>query len=151
METSQTPTNWEWASKCSMAMSQNTAVLCLVTQSDSLWPSGLQSARLLSPWGFPRQGYWSGYPCPPPGDLPNPGTGPRSPTFQADSLPSEPSGKPHRILSSLKKEWSIDSCYNMDKSWRTCAKGKESDTKVHKSCDTIYMDVQNREIHRDKK
>ena len=23
--------------------------------------------------GFPRQEYWSGLPCPPPGDLPNPG------------------------------------------------------------------------------
>ena len=29
-----------------------------------------------------------------PGDLPNPGTEPRSPTLQADSLPSEPPGKP---------------------------------------------------------
>ena len=33
-------------------------------------------------------------PCPPPGDLPNPGVEPRSPTLQADSLPFEPSGKP---------------------------------------------------------
>ena len=29
-------------------------------------------------------------PCPPPEDLPNPGIEPRSPTLQADSLPSEP-------------------------------------------------------------
>ena len=28
--------------------------------------------------GFSRQEYWSGSPCPPPGDLPNPGTEPRS-------------------------------------------------------------------------
>ena len=28
--------------------------------------------RLLCPWGFSRQEYWSGLPCPPPGDLPNP-------------------------------------------------------------------------------
>ena len=33
-------------------------------------------------------------PCPPPGDLPNPGTKARSPTLQADSLPSEAPGKP---------------------------------------------------------
>ena len=33
-------------------------------------------------------------PCPPPGDLPNPGIKPRSPTLQADSLPSELQGKP---------------------------------------------------------
>ena len=35
-----------------------------------------------------------GLPCPPPGDLPNPGIEPRSPTLQADSLLSEPPGKP---------------------------------------------------------
>ena len=33
-------------------------------------------------------------PCPPPGDLPNPGIEPRSPALQADSLSSEPPGKP---------------------------------------------------------
>ena len=33
-------------------------------------------------------------PSPPPGDLPNPGIEPRSPALQADSLLSEPSGKP---------------------------------------------------------
>ena len=32
------------------------------------------------------------------GDLPNPGIEPRSPTLQADSLPSEPPGKPHPII-----------------------------------------------------
>ena len=32
--------------------------------------------------------------CPLPGDLPNPGIKPRSPTLQADSLPFEPPGKP---------------------------------------------------------
>ena len=36
----------------------------------------------------------NGLPCPPLGDLPNPGIEPRSPTLQADSLPSEPPGKP---------------------------------------------------------
>ena len=35
--------------------------------------------------GFSRQEYWSGLPFPPPGDLPNPGIEPRSPTLQADS------------------------------------------------------------------
>ena len=44
--------------------------------------------------GFSRQVYWSGLPCPPPGDLPNPGIEPRSSTLQADSLPSRPPGKP---------------------------------------------------------
>ena len=44
--------------------------------------------------GFSRQEYWSGLPCPPPGDLPNPGMEPRSPALQVDSLPAEPQGKP---------------------------------------------------------
>ena len=44
--------------------------------------------------GFSRPEYWSGLPCPPPGDLPNPGTEPGSPALQADPLPSEPLGKP---------------------------------------------------------
>ena len=37
--------------------------------------------------GFSRQGYWSGLPFPPPGDLPNPGIKHMSPALQADSLP----------------------------------------------------------------
>ena len=42
---------------------------------------------------FPRQDYWSGLPCPSPGDLPDPCTEPGSPAQQADSLASEPPGK----------------------------------------------------------
>ena len=38
---------------------------------------------------FSRQEYWSGLPFPSPGDLPDPGIEPRSPAWQADSLPSE--------------------------------------------------------------
>ena len=37
---------------------------------------------------------WSGLLCPPPGDLPNPGIEPRCPALQADSMLSEPTGKP---------------------------------------------------------
>ena len=44
--------------------------------------------------GFSRQQYWSGLPCPPPADLLSSGIKPRSPTLQADSLLSEPPGKP---------------------------------------------------------
>ena len=42
---------------------------------------------------FSRQEYWSGFPFPPPGDLPNPGIKPGSPALQ-DSLLSESPGKP---------------------------------------------------------
>ena len=44
--------------------------------------------------GFCRQEYWSRLPFPSPGDLPDPGIEPGSPTSQADALPSEPPGKP---------------------------------------------------------
>jgi len=44
--------------------------------------------------GCSRQEYWSGLPCPHSQDLPNPGVKLRSSTLQADSLPSEPPGKP---------------------------------------------------------
>ena len=39
--------------------------------------------------GFRRQEYWSGWPLPPPGDLPDPGIEPGSPALQADSLLTE--------------------------------------------------------------
>ena len=44
--------------------------------------------------GFSRQECWSGLLFPSPGDLPDPGNEPRSPTLRADALPSEPPGKP---------------------------------------------------------
>ena len=43
--------------------------------------------------GFPRQEYWSWLPFPSPGNLPDPGIEPRSPTLQADSLLAEPLGE----------------------------------------------------------
>ena len=64
-----------------------------------------QMCLLVTPWtvyyqappsmGFSRQEYWSGLTFPSPGDLPDPGIEPRSPTLQADSLPSEPPEKPY--------------------------------------------------------
>ena len=45
------------------------------------------------PMGFSRQEYWSGLLFPSPGDLPNPGIEPESPTLLADTLLSEPPGK----------------------------------------------------------
>ena len=62
------------------------AVLSRSVVSDSLQPCGLQPARLFCPCGFSRQEYWSGLSCPPPEDLPNSGSEPRSPSLQADSL-----------------------------------------------------------------
>ena len=38
----------------------------------------LMDTRLLCPWGFFREEYWSRWPCPPPGDIPDPGIQPAS-------------------------------------------------------------------------
>ena len=55
------------------------------------WPVAYQVPPSM---GFSRQEYWNGLPFPSPGDLPDPGIEPRSPTFQAEALTSEPPGKP---------------------------------------------------------
>ena len=82
------------------------AVSCLVAQScPTLCDPRTVLARLLCPWGFSRQEDWSRLPCPPPGDLPNPGIEPRSPALQADSLLSEPPEKP--LLTLIKEKYGI--------------------------------------------
>ena len=48
---------------------------------------------LCNPMEFSRQEYWSGLPFPSPGALPDPEIEPRSPTLQADALPSEARSK----------------------------------------------------------
>ena len=69
-------------------------VLCLVTQScPTLCDPMNCSPPGSSSMGILQERNWSGLPCPPPGDLSNPGIKPRSPVLQADSLPSEPPGK----------------------------------------------------------
>ena len=69
----------------------------------SKWVSSLSRVRLFATaWtvayqaspsvGFSRQEYWSVLPFPSPGDLPDPGIEPRSPSLEADALTSEPPG-----------------------------------------------------------
>ena len=43
--------------------------------------------------GFSRQEYWSGLPFASPGEFPDPGIEPKSPTLLADALPTELHGK----------------------------------------------------------
>ena len=62
-----------------------------VQPSSTLWTEACQAPL---PMGFSRQEYWSGLPFPSPRDIPNPGIKPRSPALQAESLASEPPGKP---------------------------------------------------------
>ena len=61
--------------------------------SDSVTPRTVALQASLST-GISRQEYWSGLSFPSPGDLPNPGVKLKSPALQADSLLSEPPGKP---------------------------------------------------------
>ena len=65
--------------------------------SDSLWPPWTVSHQALLSIGLSIQEYWSGFPFPSPGDLPNPGFDPGSPALQADSLLSEPSAIPGKL------------------------------------------------------
>ena len=46
-------------------------VLSHSVMSEPLQPHGLEPSRLLCPWDFSGQEYWSGLPFPLPGDLPN--------------------------------------------------------------------------------
>ena len=42
--------------------------------------------------GFSSQGHWTGFPPPPPGDLPDPGIKPTSPALAGGFLTTEPPG-----------------------------------------------------------
>ena len=70
---------------------------------------------LVTPWtiahqaslsiGFPRQKYWSGLPCPPPGDLPDPvikpGASHMSPELAGRFFTTVPAGKPEYTRSQM--------------------------------------------------
>ena len=75
---------------------------------------------------FSRPAYWSGPPFPSPGDLPHPGTEPRSPTLQADSSPSGPPGNSSILKANMENlvqkpearsssPFSLSKCDNFDK------------------------------------
>ena len=70
--------------------------------SDSLRPHGQYAYQAPPSMGFSRQEYWGGLPFPSPGNLPDPGIIPRFPALQADTLPSEPPGKPQHHCTGLK-------------------------------------------------
>ena len=56
-----------------------------------VWTVAHQAPRSIV---FSRQEYWSGLPCPSPGDLPDPGIEPVSPALQVNSLPTQAPRKP---------------------------------------------------------
>ena len=58
----------------------NSAVLSgsVMSNSETLWTVACQAPLSME---FSRQEYWSGLPCPPPGDLPDPGIEPVFPSL----------------------------------------------------------------------
>ena len=60
--------------------------------SDSLWPPWTVAHQAPRSMGFSRQKYWSGLPFPPPGNLPDPGIKPTSPTLAGGFFTVEPPG-----------------------------------------------------------
>ena len=71
---------------------------------------------------FSRPEYWSGKPFSSPGDLPNPEVEAGSPALQADSLPSEPPGKPMQYCISKTMVY-LTSKSNIKKNVRVDEKG----------------------------
>ena len=68
------------------------------------WTVALQAPLSME---FPRQGYWSGLPCPPPGDLPDPGIKPATLTLPALAgrfFTTVPRGKPKALGELTKKQ-----------------------------------------------
>ena len=63
----------------------------VVSDSGTPWLAARQAPLSV---GFPRQEYQSGSPFPPPGDLPDPGIKPVSPTLAGGFFTTEPPGKP---------------------------------------------------------
>ena len=85
--------------------------MCLVAQSflTLCHPLNYSPQASLS-MGFFRQENWSGLPCPPPEDLPDPGIEAASPAWQADSLQLSHLGSPQRKLLVRKQVLKSDLC-----------------------------------------
>ena len=79
-------TSWATREVCGCSISEVSRVQLMATP----WTVAHQAPPSM---GFSRQEYWSGMPFPSPGDLPDSGIEPRSPSLQADALTSEPPGK----------------------------------------------------------
>ena len=90
-------------------------ILCACTPSHfshvwlfaTLWTVAHQASLAM---GFSRQEYKSGFLCPPPVDLPNPGTEPESPELQVDSLLLNPTGEVPKyslLRASLEQEFRL--------------------------------------------
>ena len=96
-----TLTNWkikpyDYLNRCKQSLWQSSTSIYDKVK----WKSLSRVWLFVTPWTiqcmeFSRPEYWSGYPFPSPGDLPNSGIEPWSPTLQAATLPAELQEKPH--------------------------------------------------------
>ena len=89
---------------CACVLSHFSCVRLFVT----LWTVACQAPVSV---GFSRQEYWSGLPCPPPGDLPDPGietVSLMSPTLAGRFFTTQPPGKPPIYYSNREKESSMN-------------------------------------------
>ena len=109
--------------------------------------------------GFSRQEYWSELPFPSPRDLPDPGIKLRSPTLQANSLPSELPGKPNKFSLNLNQmskvhdlnffemmSWNFSGCENIIPDLHWCQLQKKKKKKQNRKPWAIIMLTIAREI-----
>ena len=84
----------EQQSDSALHVSLGHSVVSVMSDSTILWTVALQDPLFM---GFSRQEYWSGLPCPPPGDLPDQGSNQHLLSllpWQVGSLPPTPPGEP---------------------------------------------------------
>ena len=96
--------------------------------------------------GFSKQDYWSGLPCPPPGDLPDPGIEPESlmpPALEGKSFTTNTIWEApvdiylyRNTTQSLKKEWNFIACNNMDRFG-----GLSEISQRQIPCDITYIEI----------
>ena len=82
----------------------------------TLWTIACQASLSM---GFSRRECWNGLPCRLPGDLPDPGIKPVSPALQADSLLSDPWGKPiyHVYCSIIYNSQDVETIHTSNNRW----------------------------------
>ena len=119
---------------CSLEESESEVKLLSCVQLFAIpWTVAYQAPLYM---GFSRQEYWNGLPFPSPGDLPNPGIKPRSPTLQVDALPSEPPGydKPRWCTRKERHYFACKSLYSQSDGFSGVMYGCESWTLKKAEC-----------------
>ena len=109
-------------------------------------PCGLQPARLLCPRDFPGKNTGRELPFPSPGDHSNPGIEPGSPALKADSLPSEPPGKPQKLFLILhSKSLLLPKRWDISPFWRgqitIASKGSQTEPDCDLSCSRVSLEI----------